>query len=94
MSAVLFCASSVLLCFLVAELGPILQYLRCLHMLHWISTLDANRGVSFCNITPREAKFYIDSQKTRSEARYGGDEEIHSEVCESTSVSECGRSSW
>jgi hypothetical protein len=88
MPAVLFCAYSVLLCFLVAELGPtgILQYLRCPHMPRWISALDANQGVSFCNITPRETKFYIDSQKTQLEVRHGGDKGIHSEVCERVCV--------
>jgi len=38
----------------------------------WISTPDANWRVSFCNITPRETKFHIDSQKTQSEARTVG----------------------
>jgi aromatic ring-opening dioxygenase LigB subunit len=51
-------------------------------MPRWISTLDANLGVSFCNITLRETKFYIGSQKAQSEARYSVDKRILSKVYE------------
>jgi len=73
MSAVLLRASSVVLCFRFAELAPILKCLLCPHMPRWILTLDAKPGMSFCNITLRETKIYIDSQKAQSEARYGVD---------------------